>query len=360
MKKLYLIPASALLVFGAALWTSCSDDDSDSVAQIDTDLNATILNSFSDGVAQASYNDLQTKSATIYTNIQTFATTRNDANLTAIQTSWRAARQAWEQTESFLFGPVSTAKVDPRIDTWPVDFNALEGQLASDVIFDEPYIDNLDEALKGFHPIEYLIFGQNGDKKAADFTDREVEYLTALGLNLKKLTTEVADGWNPAKSGNYDAVFTSAGNGTGEYPTQRAAFEQLVAAMADICGEVSEAKMGEVYAEKDPSLEESPFAKNSITDFTNNIKGVENVYLGKYSADGTGLEDLVIKHNRSLDGKIKTAISAAIQALGKIDKPFGEAIISEAVQVQNAIDATADLKTVLEEELLPFVQAHTK
>ncbi len=72
-------------MFCAALWTSCRDDDSDSVAQIDTDLNATILNNFSDGVAQASYNDLQTKSATIYTNIQTFATTRNDANLTAIQ-----------------------------------------------------------------------------------------------------------------------------------------------------------------------------------------------------------------------------------------------------------------------------------
>jgi len=360
MKKLYLLPASALFVLGAALWTSCSDDDSDSANQVDADLNTTILENFSDKVAQASYNDLQTKAATIYTNIQTFSTTRNDANLKAIQTSWRAARQSWEQTESFLFGPVSTEKVDPRIDTWPVDFNALEDELNSNDQFTEAYIDGLDESLKGFHPIEYLIFGQDGDKTAAQFTDREIEYLTALGLNLKKLTTEVADGWNPSKSGNYGAIFTSAGSGSGEYPTQRAAFEQLVAAMADICGEVSEAKMGEVYAAKDPSLEESPFAKNSITDFTNNIKGVENVYLAKYSADGTGLEDLVIKYNRSLDGKVKTAISTAIQALGKIDKPFGEAITSQAVQVQNAIDATADLKTVLEEELLPFVQAHSK
>lgn len=362
MKRIYLIPASALFVFGAALWTSCSDDDSDSAAQVDTSLNATILTDFSEDVAQASYNDLQTKAATIYSDILAFEANQTDEKLTAIRTSWKAARQTWEQTESFLFGPVSTADVDPRIDTWPVDFTALEAQLASDNAFTESYIDGLDESLKGFHPIEYLIFGENGDKTAADFNgkDREIEYLKALGLNLKKLTTEVADGWNPSNTGNYHTIFTTAGSGSAEYTTQSAAFEQLVTAMADICGEVSEAKMGEVYTAKDPSMEESPFAKNSITDFTNNIKGVENVYLAKYSANGTGLEDLVKKHNLSLDAKIKTGISAAVEALGKISKPFGEAIIAEPVQVQNAIDAIGDLKTVLEDELLPFVQQHSK
>ena len=61
-------------------------------------------------------------------------------------------------------------------------------------MLDEAYIEGLDEehdALKGFHPIEYLLWGVNGDKKAADLTDREKEYLVALAQNLFKLANEV-------------------------------------------------------------------------------------------------------------------------------------------------------------------------
>jgi len=98
---------------------------------------------------------------------------------------------------------VSTNEIDPRIDTWPVNFEDLESQLGSEEEFTEEYIDGLEDALKGFHPIEYLIFGVDGNKEATAVTSREIEYLKALGLNLKALTAEVADSWNPAESDNY-------------------------------------------------------------------------------------------------------------------------------------------------------------
>ena len=166
--------------------------------------------------------------------------------------------------------------------------------------------------------------------------------------------------WDASVSGNYGNIFINAGNGSAIYETQRAAFEELVNAMTGICDEVANGKMDEVYLAKDPSLEESPFSKNSITDFTHNIRGVENVYLSRYSADGKGLEDLVKKYNLSLDNEIKTNISSAIGALNTVTVPFGEAIISQPLQVQNAIDAINALKTTLEEKLLPFVQQHSK
>ena len=350
------------IIFFAAgtmlLLSNCNETENSS--PIDESLNTQVLSDFSEKVAQASYHDLKTQSGQLYADIQALDQNRTEPNLTACRTAWKNARKAWEQTESFLFGPVSTENIDPRIDTWPVNFEDLQSQLNSSNAFSEEYINNLEDALKGFHPIEYLIFGQNGSKSAIDLTDRDMEYLKALGLNLKQLTTEVYNGWDASVSGNYGNIFINAGNGSAIYETQRAAFEELVNAMTGICDEVANGKMDEVYLAKDPSLEESPFSKNSITDFTHNIRGVENVYLSRYAADGKGLEDLVKKYNLSLDNEIKTNISSAIAALNTVTVPFGEAIISQPLQVQNAIDAINALKTTLEEKLLPFVQQHSK
>ena len=250
--------------------------------------------------------------------------------------------------------------IDPRIDTWPVNFTDLDAQLESDAEFTEAYIDDLEDALKGFHPIEYLIFGEDGEKTAGELSARDIGYLKGLTKNLKTLTADLNASWQPSSSGSYHTAFTQAGNGSSVYPTQLSAFEELVNAMVGICDEVGNGKIGEVFIAKDASLEESPFSQNSITDFTNNMKGVQNVYLGKYLTDGKGLEDLVRQYNLQLDNEIKLKLGNAIAALGNVTDPFGKAITSQPIQVQNAIDAINDLKVTLEDHLLPFVQLHAK
>jgi len=362
MKKNVILTLSALALAG---FYGCSDNND--APAVDGTLNTQILADFSTHVAQATYNDLQTKAATLNDDIQSFVASPDDTKLTKLRTDWKAARQAWEQSESFLFGPVDTDKIDPRIDSWPINTEDFNKELNGSHELTEEYIDGLGEDIKGFHPIEYIVFGEDGKKTAADFTNkRELDYLSALGLNLKKLTAEAAVAWDPASSSSYTTVFVKAGSGSTEFPTQRSAFEQLVDAMAGICEEVADEKIGSVYQAQDPSLEESPYAQNSLIDFRNNIIGVQNVYLGKYSADGTSLEDLTKKYNLTLDGEIKAALSVAISALGSIDGTFGEAISHGAnVKVQNAIDAIHALHEKLNDDaasnndLMYLVQQHT-
>ncbi len=356
MKFIYVL----IFAFASLAFTACKDDGNE-VPAVDETLNAQILSDFSTGVASATYTELQAKAIAFNTQVATFKASKTEANLATLRQTWKEARLVWEQTEAHLFGPVATENIDPRIDTWPVNFTDLDAQLASDNAFTESYIDGLDDALKGFHPIEYLIFGNGGTKKASEIDARQMAYLEGLALNLKKLTSELGDNWDQSTSAsNYINAVSKAGNGSTEYPTQLAAFEELVNAMAGICDEVANGKIKEPYEQKDAALEESPFAYNSIIDFTNNIRGVGNVYQGKYKADGKGLEDLVKLHNLALDGDIKAKLTAAIGALEKITDPFGTAITSQPVQVQNAIDAINALKTVLEEDLLTFVQQHVK
>ncbi len=320
--------------------------------------NADVITGFASNVAQDNYSDLAARSAQLRDNISAFAGSQSEADLALCKQQWRDTRLSWERSEALLFGPVATANIDPRIDTWPVNFNDLEAQLNSTNTFTPEYISALEDALKGFHPIEYLLFGLNGDKTATVFTTREIEYITALANDLADLTSHLQDSWDPAADGNYTSAFTTAGSGSTIYTSQQAAYEELVNAMAGICDEVANGKMNEVLLAQDPLLEESPFARNSITDFTNNIRGVENVYLGKYQNDGTGLEDFVRQHDLQLDAAIKQQVAASIAALGTITVPFGQAITQQPVQVQQAIDAINALATTLNDDLLPLVQLH--
>ena len=154
-----------------------------------------------------------------------------------------------------------------------------------------------------------MLFGHNGTKTAAQFTVQEIACLKALAFNLQTLAFSLAANWNPAVTGNYHTVFTTAGEGNIIYATQRIAFEEIVNAMTGICEEVANSKLSKPFTQNNPALEESPFSLNSITDFTNNIRSVQNIYLGKYTNDGKGIEDLVRQHNLALDVAIKTKIN---------------------------------------------------
>lgn len=354
----YLLPALIALTA-----TACKKDSAEPSGGSGSPVafeNHQVLHAFAENVAQDNYTDLATKSDALRDAIITFSSTTTDADLDACKQHWRDTRTSWERSEALLFGPVATENIDPRIDTWPVNFTDLDAQLSSGNAFTQEYITSLEDALKGFHPIEYLLFGLNGNKAASEFTARQLEYLVALANDLAMLTGSLHTSWEPSTDGNYTTVFTEAGEGSSVYPTERSAYEEVVNAMAGICDEVANGKMGEVLLAQDPSLEESPYSKNSITDFTNNIKGVENVYLGRYTADGTGMENFVREHSLQLDNTIKSQIAASITALNNITVPFGQAITEQHVQVQQAIDAINTLAATLNDELMPLVQQHVQ
>jgi predicted lipoprotein len=335
---------------------SCKKDEVEPIAVIVNTQD--IINDISSNINASTYLQLKTNTTDLYAASLVFASNSTEQNLNICRDFWKAARSSWEQSEGFIYGPVATENIDPRIDTWPVNFVDLNAQIDGTNQFTDTYVNNLEDALKGFHPIEFLLWGQNGTKTYNQFTSREKEYLVALTKNLETLTAELYNQWNTNLTDSYIHHFKSPSALNPYYGNKKAVFQEIVNAMIGICDEVAAGKIGEPFINADPSLEESPYAQNSMTDFRNNIKSVQNVYLGKFNADGVGLEDLVRKYNLSLDNMIKAKINTSITALNNITDPFGIAIISQPTQVQNAITAIEDLKNALEIQLLPFVNQY--
>ncbi|MCB0708014.1 MAG: hypothetical protein KDC15_01255, partial [Chitinophagaceae bacterium] len=173
--------------------------------------------------------------------------------------------------------------------------------------------------------------------------------------DLKNTCHELYLSWTAAPT-NFAQQVINAGNGSAVYAKKQEAYLAIVEAMIGICDEVGEGKMKEPYVAMDPAIVESPYSGNSVSDFRDNIIGLQNVYLGNLgTANGKGINDLVAAKNISLDNKIQNQISAAINSFNNITVFYEEAIISQRIQCQQTMAALATLKTTLEDELKPFI-----
>lgn len=325
-----------------------------------TQLEQNILNDFASVLVYPNYVEIYSRSLTMQNLIQEFVSQPSDSILELTRQAWKDTRSQWELSESYIFGPVEDFNYDPMMDSWPINHVDMDSLLATTSPLTPADIDALPTSLKGFHPIEYLIFGNTGIRMASDFTPRELEYLLSLSLNLTSITSDLKDSWDPAISGNFTVELTTAGNGSTRFASRKDAFITIVNAMIGICDEVANGKMEEPFVAQDSLLEESQFAHNSTTDFTNNIRGVKNAYMCTYFNDGTGLNELVAALNLSLDNKIKAEIDAAINSFSAIDENYGSAIYNQPVQILNTQAKINDLKETLETDLINFIMTNIK
>ena len=81
------------------------------------------------------------------------------------------AREPWEKSEAFLFGPVDALGLDPNMDSWPLDQVAIVNILNSgnfdDLNWTDGESDDEIEAaqnVRGFHTLEFLLF-KNGEPR---------------------------------------------------------------------------------------------------------------------------------------------------------------------------------------------------
>jgi putative iron-regulated protein len=326
-------------------------------------LNRQILVDFVDKVVIPNHNLFAQRAAALSTAIAAFAQAPSDTGLKTAQQSWVDARTAWEQTECFAFGPAGSLGYDSALDTWPVNEVDFKAMLKSHARLSAGSIDKLKDTEKGFHVIEYLLYGQGKSRKAADLNPKDLEYLKLLGENFEKVAKDLSASWSKGVEGRpaYREVFTTAGlEGNATYPTLQSGFEEIAQGMADSLNEVANEKVGQTFAKKDPKLAESRFSFNTLSDIKSNLQGAENVYLGKFPAaktKGLGLSAYVAQVDPALDSKIKSQIEAAEVALNKIPGPFEKAILDPqaADSIKTAQARLNEVRESIETNVKPLV-----
>lgn len=144
------------------------------VSQIPESELKLIIEQYVDAVVLPTYDQLALENKTLLERVKDLNTALRNSDKASIDQAfeaaalqWMKARQPWETSEAFLFGPVDELGLDPNMDSWPLDVNALRNILNNGNFTETEYDDDADEKtieaaqnVRGFHTLEFLLFKQ--------------------------------------------------------------------------------------------------------------------------------------------------------------------------------------------------------
>lgn len=302
-----------------------------------------------------------------------------ESKITEAGNYWKESRKYWELSEAFLFGAAADYNIDPHIDSWPLDNEALDQLLGNEGMMNAigtgggSYVSaNLGYGLLGFHAIEYMLFQLTPDetesepRAISEFTDNQMIYMAAVAEDLCFQCIRLEASWagmdNVTKEKqdilteneleptfNYGESMLNAGQGGSKYVNYTDAAQEILQGCIDIADEVAEQKMGRPANGSDPDDQnyiESPYSLNSIVDFADNIRSIQNAYQGSKDGDKS-VSDFIASVNAEKDKELKDAITAAITAIGKIPEPFAKNATGQATK--DAINAVTKVSDLLSE-----------
>ena len=381
MKKIFKF--AMYFIAGALMTTNmvaCSDDDDEpSAEQTVSDKEVALqkaLVPYVDNTVVPTYKNMADHAVALSEACDAMMDAFNAGKLTSDMVAkageeWKQSRKYWEQSEAFLFGAAGDYNIDPHIDSWPLDKNAMDDLLELIRSGHEWNIDNnAGYGLLGFHALEYMLFELSADGETSlvhntNYTKEELIYTSKVAEDLRNQCVRLEAAWagmdnvTSEKAGfltdaeleptiNYGESMKNAGKGGSLYKSYQDAAEEVLQGCMDICDEVGAMKIGKPAngsSEEDKNYIESPYSLNSITDFQDNIISIKNSYRGSKAGDAS-ISDFIKSVNPTLDADVVAKIDAAIAAIAKIPEPFAKhATESEA---DAAIESLESLMGALE------------
>lgn len=385
---------SAMAV-AAIVFSACDNEKNENNSlSFENDIKSAV-EQYVPNVIYSTYNDLARESEELYELLSDAAQKGVDAisqsEIDAICSKFLQARQSWEESEAFLFGAATDFGIDPHIDTWPLDVEALATALSNaeqvSALEGEDGIAyasaKLGAELLGFHGIEFILFrdGNNRTVQALQSNEdneafsgktvtgaQELIYATAVAGDLRDNCYRLSVSWNPDATKAYQdrceelevpVTMTGSDKTYGEnmlgaakagstYATwQETMASILVAGCSNICNEVANVKMGNAHSGEDVNYIESPYSKKSFQDFIDNILSIQYSLYGKSGATTPESKSIinVLKSNKyegvdALQNKLNESVAAlkACQGKGAFVDIYRDNSVQDAMDVINGLD----------------------
>lgn len=387
-----------LLASAALGFASCSVTKNDDV-QAEKDLAMkSAVEQYVAHVIYPIYGDLAKESSELYELLRDASekgvAALSQDELDAIADKFLQARQSWEESEAFLYGAATDFGIDPHIDTWPLDIDALATSLSNadqvEQLKGEEGIlyagGKLGKELLGFHGIEFVLFRDGAVRKVEALRaveddkafsrynvtgEQELIYAAAVAGDLRDNCWQLCAAWNADCDRAYtgrceelevNVTVTGSGLSYGQnmlnaslagstYASWQETINSiLIAGCSNIANEVANVKMGNAHSGEDINYIESPYSKKSFSDFIDNILSIRYSLYGKSGAaspESRSIMSFMKKYSYSGADVLEASISGAIEAVEACRKKGAFVDIYTDDSVQDAIDAVNALDTEL-------------
>ena len=303
------------IAISASLITGCGDntDQSD------------VSNAMVDSVVLPSYSRLSNASQDLNQALQNLVNNPTQSTFDKAKISWRSARKTWEVTETWAYGPAETLDFDPNLDDWPVSTNELAATLDSKSNFTAKTLQNLDTTSRGFHGIEYVLFGRNNNL-VEDLSSNELAYLKSAGEDLENNADGLLQAWSGSEGFGSTVVKADP----------RSAIADILAGMEGCLAEVADGKLGGAFDTNDSGELESTFSGNTGTDIVFNIKGVKTAW------EKSKLKEYASSKNNELSSTLSNQIDESLKLANKLPAALNDQLTNESTK-----ETVDKLRTVL-------------
>lgn len=328
----------------ALLTAACGGDDSSDA----TPLPASATNAVStySQIVYASYQDSLTAAEELDAALAAFIATPSAATHQAAQTAWLASREPYLQTEVYRFyqGPID-AEDGPEglLNAWPLDENHIDYVVGDDdagiindlqMTIDAATLEAQNEAppgdkniSTGYHAVEFLLWGQDmnangpGQRPFTDYVTggsgtaanqgRRGQYLSTASELLVEHLQSLVDAWAPNDPDNYRAEFEAEAPAVG--------LSRILSGMTILSAfETGGERLQAALDARDQEEEHSCFSDNTHRDMVQDVRGVQNVWLGAYrrldgtTLSGPSLRDVVATTDADLARDVTAKIAASL------------------------------------------------
>ncbi len=388
-----VVKTLAVVALGAMLAACEKDNPTDNGLTENQKKMAATVENYVPNVVYNTYKVLADESDKLYQALnsasQKGVESLTQGDIDGICSTFLNARKYWEQSEAFLYGPATTFGIDPHIDTWPLDVEALATTLSNAdqmaMLKGDDGIGyagaKLGQELLGFHGIEFIIFreGKNrtvsalqareSDEAFAKYNvtgEQELVYATAVAGDLRDNCYRLYASWNPDAEKKYTdrmdeieaeteingKIYGANMLGAAKLGSSFETWEEvlstiLVGGCSNICAEVADVKMGNAHSGEDINYIESPYSEKSFQDFIDNILSIQYTLYGGRDASSpkadsimTLLKDLGYPDASTIQARMEAAIKALkdCQAKGAFVKIYADSSVQAAMDAVSALD----------------------
>lgn len=355
--KLFLLAGVTVMSF-----SSCKKEKLETPTPTYEGKQKSALSTFAVNIAEQSYNDLNNAATELQAAMDALRSTGSHNAFVEAQIKWKAIREIWEQTETYMdFGPAKDGKYAAMLDTWPTRARSLDSLLEESSYSTElAEVQKLPAQYRGFHALEWILFGKDGKKAEWAITGRQSEYMVSVARDIKNQCEALFQEWASA-SLNYTQKVATAGESENKTFSKQTIFSYMVESMNALCSTISTSKIESPLIQLDSTLLESPYSKSSLVDIKNNLIGLRNVYKGKYRAyQGTGLSDLISEKDKTLDTRILDRIDSTLSAADKVTMTMDRALFYQRADLFKLKERVDSLKSVLANDLRVFATDNLK
>ena len=338
MKNRYYFYLFATVLFSAAIFTACGDDN-DGDGPTETDYTDHLTNQVNE-VIVPTMETYRERMGDFVTALNGFATSLDETSLDNLRTAYQAAYLAYQAAAVHNYYATANQALVNTSNLFPVDVSLLENLIAS-----ESYNFNTaaQERANGYPALDYLLYGPADVLAYFNEDGKRLAFLQALVNDMKAKSDVLADQW----SGNLSTNFVENG-GTALGSSISVQLNESLVYYED---HIRENKVGIPIGRLGPndspipadptkieSYYQSLFAGNeefTLALLKTSIEEMEDLYLGETSTgtDGQGYDDLLLARDQaSIDADIKAQYASIYNEISNRSSISGDESLYLSIQ----------------------------